>query len=159
MPEVWVSLPEVIWTTRYPPLRRKPMYTAPKITVKMMGRRATELRAARAPKLSNLDPIIGSTRPTESMPAPPMMPKSSAPPRGNNSDVTPNIVGQKNVFPTPNTVAARKATKTDVPACMLPSAKRPPADKAHHKVRAAKGENLCTKPLKKNRNPNISPAA
>lgn len=32
------------------------------------------------------------------------------PPRGNGSAVTPSIVGEKNVLPTPNTVAAANAT-------------------------------------------------
>jgi hypothetical protein len=46
---------------------------------------------------------------------------SSAPPRGNCSAVTPSIVGQKNVLPTPKTVAAANATIGLAPGCRLPS--------------------------------------
>lgn len=55
------------------------------------------------------------------MPAAPMIDIRSAPPRGNSSAVTPTMVGQKNVLPMPNTVAAVMATMALVPGCSEPN--------------------------------------
>ena len=53
--------------------------------------------------------IFDSLNATDNMPAPPINAMSKGPPFGNRSLVTPSIVGQKNVFPTPKTVAAMNA--------------------------------------------------
>src|SRR5579872_6385439 len=70
---------------------------------------------------SILAPILGSATATDSMPTPPMIDISSAPPRGNRSDVTPSIVGQKYVLPTANVVAAASATTALAPGRSDPS--------------------------------------
>ena len=59
------------------------------------------------------------------MPVPPIKEMSSAPPRGNCSAVTPSMVGQRYVFPTPKTVAAANAMNGLVPGSRPPSQYRP----------------------------------
>ena len=65
--------------------------------------------------------MSGVTTAADVMPAAPMIDNRSAPPRGNNSAVTPTIVGQKNVLPIPKTVAAVSATPALVPGSSEPS--------------------------------------
>ena len=63
--------------------------------------------------LSMIRPMTGSTRDTENMPSPPMIDRPKAPLCGRFSEMNDNVVGQKNVIPSPNTPAAMK-TKSPV---------------------------------------------
>src|SRR5215831_11653051 len=59
--------------------------------------------------LSNHFPMIGNTRETENIPAPPINDNPNAPVFGKYSDTNPSIVGQKKQIPAANTAAAPKA--------------------------------------------------
>src|SRR5436190_13501091 len=87
--------------------------------------------------------------PPEKTPAAPMAPSVSAPPLGKRSDTTPSFVGQKNVLPTPYTVAARK---TATPTVELPSQSKPSMANTEQENKRPKGEILWTiGPAKKRR--------
>ena len=53
--------------------------------------------------------VIGPAIAVEKLPLAPMIASSSAPPRGNRSDVIPSIVGHQNAIAPANTAAAAKA--------------------------------------------------
>ncbi len=79
--------------------------------------------------------------PTASIPIPPIAFSVSAPPLGHCSDVKPKIVGQQNVMPMPNTVAAAKMVP--VPAwAVRESARMPSPARAEHVKSNPGGENL-----------------
>ena len=97
-------------TTLYPPRDLKYSHSAPYSTARIAPSQAIICSAAPAPSWSMRAPIAGTAIATDSMPAPPMIDISSAPPRGNCSDSTPIIVGEKYVLPMPKIVAAMNAT-------------------------------------------------
>src|SRR5437764_11309455 len=96
-------------------------------------------------------PVVPSN-PPEKAPAAPMAPRVSAPPLGNRSDTTPSIVGQKNVLPTPYTVAARNTAR---PAVELPSQNKPTMASVAQENRRPSGEILWTMGPAKNRSTNM----
>ena len=59
----------------------------------MIASFATNWNEAAAPHSSKTDPILKMTSPNTNCPAHPINPIVSAPPRGNLSEVMPNIVG------------------------------------------------------------------
>src|SRR5262245_49852649 len=86
--------------------------------------------------------------PTANMPTPPVAFSVSAPPFGNCSETTPNIVGQKKVFPTPYNVAAAKIiSPADFERHISPAAAN-----AEQTASSPSGDNLCTRSAAKNRN-------
>ncbi len=126
--------------------------------MRISGRIATCLRASPAPACPKFFPIHGRANDAESIPVPPIMFMSSDPPRGNCSLVTPSMVGQKNVFPTPKTVAAANAIATDVPGWRLPSQYKPAALRIAQPSSMAGGEMACAIGPAKERKTNIKPA-
>src|SRR5712672_3325837 len=93
------------------------------------------------------------SRPADSIPIPPIHPMQIAPPLGKRSDVTANIVGQRNVLPHAYTVAAITQRVTDVAPPRRRSPVRPSTPLRQSKPR---GEILCTIGPAKNLRVNIS---
>src|ERR1700704_711396 len=62
-----------------------------------------------APYRSLIDPITGPAIAVENDPVAPMIARSSAPPRGNRSEVIPSIVGHQNAVPAAKSAAAANA--------------------------------------------------
>src|SRR5438445_11234560 len=81
----------------------------PKTRARVVGRSAQYARTRDAPYISLIHPMIGPAIAVEKLPLAPMIASSSAPPRGNRSDVIPSIVGHQNAIAAANTAAAAKA--------------------------------------------------
>src|SRR5262245_21452076 len=76
------------------------------MTVKVAGNAAQIGSTAAAPYRSLIDPITGPDTAVAIEPDAPTMARSSAPPRGNRSEVIPIMLGHQNAVPTASSAAA-----------------------------------------------------
>src|SRR5690349_5030688 len=82
---------------------------AAKITATAIGSSAQIDSTRFAPYRSLIQPITGPAMAVEKEPDAPTIASSSAPPRGNRSDVIPSIVGHQNATPPAKSAAAANA--------------------------------------------------
>src|SRR5438093_8265893 len=80
-----------------------------KITTSVAGSAAQIDSTLLAPYRSLIQPMTGPAMAVEIEPVAPMIASSSAPPRGNRSDVMPSIVGHQNATPAAKSAAAANA--------------------------------------------------
>src|SRR5438093_6292402 len=95
-----------------------------KITTSVAGSAAQIDSTLLAPYRSLIQPMTGPAMAVEIEPVAPMMASSSAPPRGNRSDVIPSIVGHQNATPAAKSAAAANAVNGVV---AIPNKNRPAA--------------------------------